>query len=129
MVVRALSAALALNRMAFGAGYLAAPERTGRGWIGKAAGNDATKVFTRALGARDLALGAGALQALARGQNGPARLWMAGHLVADATDLAATLAARRSLPRQGFLFATAMAGASTAIALAGTAGLRGGRSG
>src|SRR5438093_13663835 len=59
---RTLATALALNRVAFGVGYLIAPERTGTGWIGGAARDDATKVFTRALGARDLALGLGALR-------------------------------------------------------------------
>jgi hypothetical protein len=48
-----------------------------------------------------------------------ARPWFAAHAVADATDLAATVAARDSLPKSGFRFALAMAGASTAIAILG----------
>jgi len=39
--------------------------------------------------------------------------------VADATDLAATIAAKDSLPRSGFRFALVMAGVSTAIAVFG----------
>jgi hypothetical protein len=116
--VRALSGMLAVNRVLFGVGYLAAPERTAGSWIGRAAQKEGTKVFTRALGARDLALGAGALQALAR-QGADPRPWFAAHALADATDFAATLAARDRLPREGVRFALAMAGASTAIAVAG----------
>jgi len=40
----------------------------------------------------------------------------AGHAIADGADLMATLAARRHLPTSGVVFATAMAGASTAVA-------------
>jgi hypothetical protein len=124
VVVRLLSAGLAANRIAFGVGYLAAPERTGRRWIGRRAKHDAVQVFTRALGARDLALGAGALQAIARGRSEEARLWMAGHAVADGADALATLAARRSLPDDAFRFAMGMAAGSTAVAALGAVALR-----
>jgi hypothetical protein len=69
-VVGKLGTALALNRVLFGIGYLVAPERTGSNWIGKAARDPRTSVFTRALGARDLALGAGALAAQRGGDSG-----------------------------------------------------------
>jgi hypothetical protein len=101
MTVRALATGLAVNRCAFGIGYLLAPERTARGWIGAIAGHPATGVFTRALGARDLALGLGALRALRSGDDEQARAWLAGHALADGTDLVATLAARRALPTGG----------------------------
>jgi hypothetical protein len=113
-----LARGLAINRIAFGLGYIAAPERTGKSWVGKAAENGGATVLTRALGARDLVLGAGALWAMRDGV-GSARPWFAAHAVADATDLAATVAARDSLPRSGFRFALAMAGGSTAIAILG----------
>jgi hypothetical protein len=116
-MIKALAAALAVNRIAFGIGYLVAPERTGRGWIAGAAKDRRTQVFVRALGARDLALGAGALRALVAA-NGSARAWFGAHAVADAIDLAATLAARDSLPERNVAFASAMAGGSTAIAVA-----------
>jgi hypothetical protein len=119
-----LSGALAANRVAFGAAYLLAPGRTGCSWIGKLAEREPTRVFTRALGARDLALGVGALRALLRREPAEARNWMAAHAVADGTDLAATMAARKSLPPQGLRFASAMAAASTAIAITGMLRLR-----
>src|SRR4051794_11172323 len=119
MFVRALSTGLAVNRIAFGLGYLLKPAPAGRGWIGRIARHPGTAVFTRALGARDVALGLGALRALWAGGEGEARAWMAAHALSDGADLAATLAARRPLPRKGVRFASAMAGASTAVAALG----------
>src|SRR5215213_6840902 len=115
-----LAKALAINRVAFGLGYIAAPEQTGKGWVGKVAENGGTTVLTRALGARDLVLGVGALWAMRSGSQA-VRPWFAAHAVADATDLAATVAARDSLPESGFRFGALMAGASTAIAIVGAA--------
>src|SRR5437764_6065525 len=123
MTVRQLATGLALNRCAFGVGYLLAPARTGRGWIGAVAAQPATGVFTRALGARDLALGLGALRALRSGDDGQARAWLAGHALSDGVDLVATLAAGRALPAGGRLFATGMAAWSTAAAVAGAVAL------
>ena len=55
-----LARGLALNRISFGAGLILAPGLYARTWVGKdAARHDATKLLARALGARDLALGAG----------------------------------------------------------------------
>jgi len=117
-IASTLARGLAINRIAFGLGYIAAPERTGSGWVGNAAKKGGATVLTRALGARDLVLGAGALWAM-RKRPESARPWFAAHAVADATDLAATVAARDSLPRSGFRFALVMAGVSTAIAVLG----------
>jgi hypothetical protein len=116
MDVRTLATGLAVNRILFGVNFIAAPARAGRTWIGgSAARRPATGVFGRALGARDLALGAGALVALRGGDDAAARAWMAAHAVADGVDLLATLAAWRSLPSGPAAFALAMAGGSTAI--------------
>jgi hypothetical protein len=122
-MIEKLAAGLAVNRILFGLGYVIAPARTGRGWIGRMADREQTAVFTRALGGRDLVLGAGALWAL-RGHRGQARQWFCAHAVADATDLVATLRARDALPPSGFRFATVMAAASTAIAAAAAISLR-----
>lgn len=114
----ALSGGLALNRIGFGLAYLIDPRRSGQGWVGPRAQERPATVLTRALGARDLALGAGALIAM-RDDPRKARPWFAAHALADGADLVATLAAREGLPRRGYLFALGMAGASTAIALLG----------
>ncbi len=116
MTVRRLAAGLALSRSAFGLGYLVAPARSGRGWIGAAAERPEVTVLTRAMGARDLPLGLGALRSLTEGQ--PAHGWLAAHAISDGTDLVATWIVRRRLPRPARSFALGMAGASTAVAVA-----------
>lgn len=84
------------GRVVIGAALMLAPAWAGRRWIGRDAESPAVTVFTRALGARDLALGAGALAALARGQS--VRPWALGALIADATDAVATALVRDELP-------------------------------
>ena len=121
VVARALATGLSLNRVGFGLAYLVAPSRAGKGWIGRAARDPATQVFARGHGARDIALGAGALGTLVRDQPRQARDWMCAQALADGTDLAATLASRRRLPSSGFRFAMLMAGGSTAVAVASAA--------
>jgi hypothetical protein len=123
-VTRVLAYGLAVNRVAFGARFLLQPRAAGPTWVGRRrARNTATQVFVRALGARDLGLGAGALAALRRGDATEARRWMLAHALADGTDLAATLAAQRRLPTRPARFATVVAGASTAIAVWSSAAL------
>lgn len=60
-----------------------------------------------------------ALNRCAFGEDGSPRPWFAAHALADAADLVATVAAGPTLPRRNLLFAGAMAGASTAVAIAG----------
>jgi hypothetical protein len=99
--VRSMAIALSLNRIAFGAAHLFAPARAGGGWIGRASRDHATQVFIRGHGARDLALGVGAISTLVPRQVPAVRVWMAAQAVADASDVAATLAARQRLPSSG----------------------------
>jgi hypothetical protein len=127
-MIRKLATALAVNRVAFGLNFLGAPARAGRLWIGgSAARRPGSRVFARALGARDIALGLGALRALQEGDDAAARAWLAGHALSDGADLLATLAARRELPAGPAAFAVVVAGASTAIGAA--AAMRLGREG
>jgi hypothetical protein len=117
-VTRLLAQGLALNRVAFGTRFLLQPRAAGPTWVGRRGANsNATQVFVRGLGARDLGLGTGALIALRRGDTTEARRWMLAHALADGADLAATLAARRDLPARPARVATLVAGASTAIAI------------
>ena len=116
VVVDTLATGLACNRILFGIGFLAAPQRAAQSWIGSSAKTAGGQVMVRAAGARDLALGAGALAALR--SDADARPWFAAHLISDAADLVATLAARTELGSKRTAYALSMAGASTAIAVA-----------
>ena len=87
---------LSLNRVGFGLVYLFAPGRGGQGWIGRVAWDPATQVFVRGHGARDVALGAGAIAALLRRERGIACGWMSAQAIADGADVYATLVSRRA---------------------------------
>jgi hypothetical protein len=114
----ATSTVLAIGRIAYGAALAVAPRRAAGAWLGRHADDPGAQVALRGLGARDLALGAGALVALrARGRRGAA-VWMAAQAAADATDLVSTLLARRHLPRRGVRAAVAIAGAAAALDVA-----------
>jgi hypothetical protein len=117
-VAHVLAIGLSLNRVGFGLVYLFAPGRGGQGWIGRVARDPATQVFVRGHGARDLALGAGAMVALLRRERRVACGWMTAQAIADGADVYATLASRRRLPSSAFRFALAMTCVSTVVAVA-----------
>jgi hypothetical protein len=118
MDIESLARGLAVNRISFGAGLVLAPSLYGRTWIGSGAKDPRAQVLARALGARDLALGAGGLQALRAGDRERARRWFAAQGVTDAVDLVATLLGGRDVALPARVFAASMAAGSAAIALA-----------
>jgi hypothetical protein len=114
---------LSAGRVALGAALLVTPRLGSGAWIGRHAGEPAVKVITRALGARDVGIGAATLAAL--DGDGPLRPLLAAALLADGTDLVATLLARDHLPRTAVPLLVAAAGTGVAlgaVALAGTDG-------
>lgn len=120
--------AVAAGRVALGLVALARPSVPARPWTGVGGGEVAVRVFGRALGARDLALGVGALAALrssesARRGPGAAPAWVAAGAASDALDVAATLAAWRGLPRWGRWLVVASAGGATVIGAVGALAL------
>jgi hypothetical protein len=119
MDVAKLARGLALNRISFGAGLILAPRLYARSWIGReGAADDRAKLLARALGARDLVLGAGGLMALRDGDTARARQWFAAQGTTDAVDLVATLVAGRDVPAPARAFAAIVAAGSAAIAAA-----------
>ena len=78
-LLRQGATAVAAGRVALGVTALAWPSVPARPWVGAAADGVAARVFGRALGARDLALGLGALAALQGpgAEAGSARAWVA----------------------------------------------------
>ena len=107
MSPRDVARLIAGGRIAIGAGLLLAPRLATRPWIGKDAGRAGAKVLARAMGARDLVIGAIALHTLGNPQVAPR--WQKAGAAVDAVDLAATLAARRELPRGGVVLVVVMA--------------------
>ena len=113
--------AVAAGRVALGVTALAWPSVPARPGVGAAADDVAARVFGRALGARDLALGLGALAALQgpAAQAGSARAWVAAGALSDALDVVASLSSWRDLPRVTRWLVAASAGGA---AVAGAAG-------
>jgi putative Ca2+/H+ antiporter (TMEM165/GDT1 family) len=106
----------AVSRVVFGLGLALAPGRAGASWIGRtAAARPQTQIFARALGARDVVLGAGALRALRRDDRDVARLLVMGAAAADGTDVLAALAARRHLPSPLLAFVVVAATVYTGV--------------
>ena len=116
---------VAAGRVGFGVALTLTPERVTTPWLGSDAARPGTRVATRGLGARDLALGAGVLAAT----EAELRRWVAAGIVADTADLLATLAAGNSLPRAGRLLVGAVASGGAALGALALAGLRAAPSG
>lgn len=102
MDYRQLARMIAAGRVVIGATLTLAPGLAGGQWVGDVAKRGDAKVMIRGLGVRDLALGAGTLQALDAGD--PARTWVVMSALSDVVDFAATalalrhLGARRAVP-------------------------------
>jgi hypothetical protein len=108
---------LAAGRAALGAAVLLAPEAVTSRWLGRAnAELPIVGDLARSLGVRDVGLGLAVLATLDDPVAGP-RI-QAACAVADAVDAAATLAARRALPRTGVVGTVAVAAAAAAAGFA-----------
>lgn len=107
--MRILAMLISVGRFVFGVAFIVEPKLMDRAWIGKQARLPGAQLLARAVGARDLVLGLGGLQSLARA-DGSARPWLAAASVCDTVDLGATLAAGRGIPRQARSGVLAIAG-------------------
>jgi len=125
-LLRRGATAVAAGRVALGLTALAWPVVPARPWVGAAADDLAVRVFGRALGARDLALGLGALAALQRpaGAPGAASAWVAAGALSDALDVAASIRSWRDLPPTGRWLVAASAGGAAVIGAAGAWAVR-----
>ncbi len=123
--------AVAAARVVLGLTALAWPSVPARPWVGAAADDLAARVFGRALGARDIALGLGALTAMQRpaAQRGSARAWVAAGAMSDALDVVASLSSWRELPQRGRWLVIASASGAAVTGAAGALTLRPGRNG
>ncbi|HEV3000386.1 MAG TPA: hypothetical protein VGW75_06575 [Solirubrobacteraceae bacterium] len=108
--------ALALGRIAIGAACAVAPRTAGALWIGADARRPGTTVFARALGARDVLLGAMVLHTVDHPEVAPR--WLAATAACDAVDCASALAVRDDLPPARGAFGIALAGGAAVAGLA-----------
>jgi hypothetical protein len=120
MTAPLIARVVAAGRIGFGVALIVAPERVTSLWLGSDAGRPGARVLTRGLGARDVALGVGAIAA-ADSQLQP---WVAGAIVADTADLVATVAAGKSLPLTGRALVGAFAAVGAVLGAIALAGLR-----
>jgi hypothetical protein len=124
--MRILAGLISLGRLLFGVAFIAEPRLMERAWIGKQARLPGAQLLTRAVGARDLALGLGGLQALTR-NDGSARPWLTAAAVCDAVDFGATWTAGRGIPRQARTGVLVIAGVFSLLSAIAAVGI--GRSG
>jgi hypothetical protein len=115
MDARMLGRSLAYGRIVLGAGLVVAPARSARGWVGEEGTRRGAQVMGIAVGARDVAIGAGTLRALAKGED--ARPWLAVSVFCDAADAVATASRRDALPATGAIGVTALAGSAALLGL------------
>ena len=128
VLLRRGAATVAAGRVALGLAALAWPSVPARPWVGAAADDLAARVFGRALGARDIALGLGALTALQRpAEPGSACAWVAAGALSDALDVVASLASWRELPRTSRWLVAVSAGGAALTGAAGALAVRPGR--
>ena len=107
---------VAAGRIAIGAACVIAPRTAGATWIGPDARRPGATVFARALGARDVLLGAMVLHTVDRPDVGPR--WLASTAACDAVDFAAAAAVRDDLPRVRGVLGMALAGGASVAGFA-----------
>jgi len=135
-LLRHAATVVAAGRVALGVAALARPSVPARPWVGASADELGARVFGRALGARDIALGLGALAALriapagsagAQAAGAQAGAWVAAGALSDALDVAITAAAWPELPRTTRWLVAAAAGGAAVAGAAGALALSLGR--
>jgi hypothetical protein len=102
-----LALLMSRGRIAIGVSALAVPGFFAKRMSGRSETSGVEVPFARMLGARDLALGLGAVIALDRGA--PVRGWLEAAALADAVDCLASIASRKQLGRGGFLGTVSLA--------------------
>ena len=108
-----LSAAYGIARVGFGIFASCAPQSLGRTWVGEDSESPGAGVILRALGFRDIALGAGTTHAALAGDP---RGWLAVSMLSDLGDVAATLIGRDRIESRGVVITSTVAGAGALAA-------------
>jgi hypothetical protein len=118
---RQLLRIISAGRVAVGTAAVLLPRRVGRSWVGADADATGTRLFARAFGVRDLALGVATMQALDAGR--PVRDLVRLGAACDAVDAAATVLALRQIGLRRALPVLAVAVGATAVGLTAADGI------
>lgn len=109
--------ALAASRIALGVAALVSPRLAATPWVGWSSTHPAGEVLGRAAGARDIALGAGALLGARQGPQAE-RTWLGLAAFCDVADAVTTVATWRRLPSPGRLLVSAAAAGAAVVGVA-----------
>jgi hypothetical protein len=108
-----LNVGFGMTRVLFGVVASSVPERIGSTWIGEDASRESSKVVFRALGLRDIALGAGMVEASVRDEAAP---WLAVAMLSDLGDFTATIIARNKIDPRAVAITAFLTGSATVTA-------------
>lgn len=112
-VRRLLNLGFGMTRVVFGIVASSVPEKIGSTWVGEDAYRESSKVIFRALGLRDIALGAGMVQGAAKGDAAP---WLAVAMLSDLGDFTATVVARNRIDPRAVAVTAFLTGSATLTA-------------
>lgn len=108
-----LNLGFGVSRVLFGVVASSVPEKVGSTWVGDDAYRESSKVVFRALGLRDIALGAGMVQGAAKDQAAP---WLAVAMLSDLGDFTATVVARNKIDPRAVAITAFLTGSATLTA-------------
>ncbi len=108
-----LNIGFGMIRVLFGVVASSVPEKIGSTWIGEDASRESSKVVFRALGLRDIALGAGMVEASVRDEAAP---WLAVAMLSDLGDFTATIIARNKIDPRAVAITAFLTGSATVTA-------------
>jgi hypothetical protein len=108
-----LNVGFGMTRVLFGVVASSVPEKIGSTWIGEDASRESSKVVFRALGLRDIALGAGMVEASVRDEAAP---WLAVAMLSDLGDFTATIIARNKIDPRAVAITAFLTGSATVTA-------------
>lgn len=108
-----LNVGFGMTRVLFGVVASSVPEKIGSTWIGEDASRESSKVVFRALGLRDIALGAGMVEASVRDEAAP---WLAVAMLSDLGDFTATIVARNKIDPRAVAITAFLTGSATLTA-------------
>lgn len=110
---RLLNTGFGMTRVVFGIVASSVPEKIGSTWVGEDAYRESSKVIFRALGLRDIALGAGMVHGAAKDQAAP---WLAVAMLSDLGDFTATVVARNKIDSRAVAVTAFLTGSATLTA-------------